>query len=445
MKKIVIFLTVLMVTACKKEAPVIPDEKIVLKVRTDEAKLISFTPRIECFGNLSFTRKTALTSASDGSVEEIFGEVGDRVRRNQVLLKIKNTQLIIQKSQIETRLESSKTAYDLSLTMLEEAKRSMEAKFLSLEKSRLVMKQKEKELELARNNLSKKEELFLIDGISEEEIIGLRLKVESLETGLETMKMDNLIAEIGFRDKDLMDYYGYIPEDPEEKKALLIDLNTIQPQAEVKVAATQVTTSESELEAINILVEELTVRSPYNGILGARSVEVGERVKKGDDLLTTFTDREIHAVFTIQENQRDLVYLGQEVNIHIPSLKQPDHIFKISQISPTIDSQSGNIAVKALANNRSGEFIPGMFFKGEIPLNRTESRLMIPESAAVMTGGDRGYVHLLKGNKAFKRDISFSEDEEDQLWVHKGLKKGDVYILSPPPSLADGMEVILLD
>lgn len=437
-------LTIFLVSCNKTEIPVSESAQLI-KVDAEQPSMVVYTPNIECYGNLSFTRKTSITASSDGYIDRIYGEVGDRIRKGQILLRIQNTQLMIQKSQIETSLETSRTAYQLSKTKLEEARRSVEAKFLSLEKSQLMLDQKNKELEMANVTLANKEELFQIDGISEEEIISLRFKVESLETNIKSMIVDNKIAEIGFRDEDLEAYYKYVPEDPEEKKALLIELNTIQQKAEVKVSAAQVKSKERELESIEILINELTVRSPYNGILGARQVEEGERVKKGDDLLTTFTDKKIYAVFTVQESQVSSLYVGQEVDINIPSLKQSDHKFIINQISPTIDQKSGNIVVKAISDNISKIFIPGMFFKGKIILSEDEERLTIPESSIAMSSANKGDVFLLKNNKVFKRKISFHEFTNGNVWVKSGLSSNDKIVMSPPPSLKDGMEVIEID
>lgn len=443
MRKLILVLIIISINSCTKRSAIVIDDNVDIFVDTETVSETNYKPTLECFGNISYTRKTTMTAPTDGYIQRIYKEVGDRVRRGERILKIQNTQILIQKKQVESSLESAITAMNLSKTMYDEAKRNVEAKFLTLEKTEIMLEQKEQELELLLTTLAKKEELFLIDGLSEEEIESLRFQVYSKELNLKSLKVDLKISQIGFRDQDIVEKYGKVPEDSEERKKLLIALNTQREEAEVKVSKAKVESTKSELESINTLISELTITSPYSGVLGSRSIEEGERVKKSDDLVTTFTNDKVHGIFSVQENQVNHLTLGQIVLVQIPSLGKKEHEFVIEQISPIVDQQSGNVAVKAISDNHSNKFLPGMFFKGKVNIGHSEKRIFIDESTLFVTSEGISSVFILNKNRVYKRNVEIEQYKNGKVWVKSGLSSGDKVVLSPPPLLVDGMEVKL--
>ncbi|MBN2617089.1 MAG: efflux RND transporter periplasmic adaptor subunit [Spirochaetales bacterium] len=439
MKKIPITL-VLFIFSCSSKNPIVENSPI--KVEKITISSTDYTPEIQCFGNISFTKKTTITAPAEGVIDRVFKESGDAVYKNETILRLKNTQLEIEKRQIESEIESLETSLELSKAQLSDSKRNMEGKFLNIKKDYITLSQKEKELKLIQESLKQKEELFFIDGISKEEIKSLRLQVESKESELQGFKVDIEISMIGFRDEDILNKYGYIPPDPLEKHKLLIDINTQREDAEVKVATSKLNSAISQLESLNLLLSQLEIKSPYTGILGNRAVEEGERVKKSDPLVTTFTNSSVYSIFTVQENQVHNLNIGQEILVNIPSLGGTLHKFYINQISPIVDEKTGNVTIKGYSDNFNKQFIPGMFFTGKVITGSTEKRIQISEESIIKDGGN-SYVFILKNSRVYKRKLELNEYKEGNFWVSDGLQIGDTIVNNPPNLLKDGMEVIL--
>lgn len=414
-----------------------------VRVSLIEVKSETYTPEIKSFGSLSFIQKTDLTAPTDGRVVQLLVEEGDRIRKGQRLALLENVQLEIRKLQGETAVQSATAELELTRTRLEEGRRQMEARFLSLDKTKLTIEQKELELERARQLLNDKEQLFLIGGVSEEEIRNLRLQVRGLETDHTNMLVDYEISTIGFRDSDLQEVYGYVPANPEERREKLIELNTRTLRAEVTVAEARVSSAKSELTSITKLIDELTIVGPYDGVVGARYVEVGERVQPSAQILTTFVTDPVYAVFPVQESQIASISLGLQAQVTVPSLSSTRLNAEVVQISPTIDPQSGNIIVKALLQGGSHEFRPGMFFQVSVRTQGTASRITVPESSVVRTDSASGRVFIYRNDRVFSRTVGLGVKAGSAIVVNEGLEEGELIVDSPPQLLRDGTEVLI--
>ena len=400
-----------------------------------------FTRRIESFGSLSFTRKTDLTAPTEARVERVFVEEGDLIFNNQLLARLENIQLEIRQDQARAAVVSAESEVRLARTRLEEARRQMEARFLGLGKSELSIEQKALELSQASDLLKNKEELFLIDGISAEELENLRLRVRGLQTEYQALLTDYDISRIGYRDEDLLEVYGYIPQDDKEKRELMIELNTRTAEAELDVALSRLSSSRSEQQSIQKLLEEFEIRAPYRGVLGARHIEEGERVQAGGQLFTTFTQDTVYAIFPVQESQISLLRRGMIAYVTIPSLDSRSYPAEIVQISPTIDPQSGNITIRALLQDPDAEFRPGMFFQVVVESTTPATRLTLPESAIIPTSETNARVFILRNGRVYGRSIQIGERSGGFVVVNSGIDKDDLLVDFPPPILRDGMEV----
>ncbi|MDC7125404.1 MAG: efflux RND transporter periplasmic adaptor subunit [Spirochaetales bacterium] len=400
-----------------------------------------YAPVINSFGSLTFTQKTDITSPADGKITSIRVEEGDIVKAGEIIAVIDNIQLLVQKKQMETAVESSLAQLKLAQTELEEGQRQIESRFLGLNKSVLSIQQKELELDNAKKEYKKKKELLDIDGASKSEVEKLEISIRGIETDYKNLLADYEIAQIGFRDQDLLNTYGMVPNDKKARREKLIELNTRTLSAQVEVAEANVASSRSQLESVELLIDEMSVKSPYSGIVGARYIEEGERIKTGDQILTTFKRGSVYAEFPVQEGQITQIYTGMPVSITIPSVSLDIFKAKIAQISPTIDPQSGNINVKALISDSDSKFKPGMFFKVEINTNEVEEQLLIPDSSVFDKNDSSARVFVIKNNRVFSKTINLGNSSEGKICITNGLSLKDVIVDEPPRLLRDGMEV----
>ena len=395
------------------------------------------------FGNLSFRKKADIKTMVAGKVKSVFVDEGDSVSSGQPLAELYNIQLVIRKQQAKAALFSAESEYELSAAKYREGRLLVEGRLIAIEKSELELSRKERELEYWRKQLEKSRELFSIGGTTSEEIAETELTVSNIETETLIMRKDIMIKQIGFRDRDIKSYGYDVPTDNNLRKKLLLDLNTLNLRAEQKAAEAGVLSAETELESANALLAETSVSSPIKGIVGAKYLETGESTGSDTKIFTVFSTSELDLVFTVPEETGVQLSNGQKVDLQLDAVSDRSFSAEIRQISPTVDTRSGSMTVKAGLTNDEGLFKPGMFSRFSITYGAPRKTIRIPDEAVLRRDGDTALVIKITGGRCFPSNIEVTKTVNGMYEIAGGLKEGDLIILNPSPLLKEGEPVVV--
>jgi RND family efflux transporter MFP subunit len=440
-------LSLVVLAACGKPAATATatDPVTAVPVTLITARREALVPEVASFGSISYRSKADIATTVDGTVKRLARDEGDHVKTGDALAELENVQLTIRKSQAESQLRSARAAVELARAQLWEGRQGVEARLLSLEKTRLEIEQKKRETDDLRDTLASREQLLAVDGISTEQLQSLRLQYQSARTSYEGLLTDRAVALIGLRDQDIRTAGHAVPVAEEERVALLTAINTQTLQAQLEAAQANLQTALSDLQAADALLEEMTVRSPVDGIIGARLCGVGERKREGDALFTIIDDARVYAVFTVAENRGVGLSAGMPVQVEVPSLGNRVYRSTISIVSPVLDPQSGNLTLRAILPNRDGSLRPGLFIRVRVQSGEARQAFLLPKSALVARNGAEASVYLVRGGRSFKRGVTLGIDGEGEsagkLEVRAGIAEGDQVVDEPSPVLRDGGDV----
>ncbi len=420
-----------------------------VSVKLIVAKKEAVAPELGSFGSISYRSKADIATTVDGTVKKLAADEGDHVKAGQLLAQLENIQLTIRNSQAESQLASAQAAVELARAQLWAGQQQVEARLLSLRKTQLEIDRKKREADELGTTLENRERLFKVDGISEEQLQSLRLQYQSARTDCEGLLTDYLINSIGLRDQDIRSAGFVVPGVEADRVTLLVRINTQTLQAQLDSTLAGLQVARSDLQAARALVEELTIRSPIAGIVGARQVGVGERLRAADKLFTLIDDAQVYAVFLVAENKAMRLSEGMPVEVEVPA--QGDRIYKaaISIISPLLDPQSGNLTIRALLPNRDGALKPGLFVRVKVRTGSTRQSILLPSSAFVSRSGSEGVVFLVRVGRCFRQPVAIHPENEGQasgkIEVASGVAVGDHVVDEPSPVLQEGGEVHALD
>ena len=404
---------------------------------------------IKGFGNLTYRRKADITTAVDGVIKYIHVHEGEYVETGQLLAETDNIQLEIRKKKAEAALFSAEEEYSLASVRCREGKMAVESRMLELAKSEINLIRKEEELTYQKSRLDNKKELMSIGGITEEEIRGIELTLRGLETEASLLQKDIQILSLGFRDRDIRAAGLALPDSPEERNRMLIDINTASLKSELSAAGARVRSAATELESAEQLLSETRIVSPICGIIGAGYAEEGERIKADARLFTVFDSSEMDLLFTVPENVGVMLRIGEEVSFSPDALSGTKFTAVIRQISPTVDSSSGSIAVRASIDNANRLFRPGMFSRFSLSYGEVHRAVLIPADALIRRDADRGEVYRLRESRIYPAEVTIISEREGNLEIEQaaaggsaaGLTPGDIIITAPSPLLQEGDKV----
>ena len=156
-----------------------------------------------------------------------------------------------------------------------------------------------------------------------------------------------------------------------------------------------------------------TVSAPFDGVVTARQVSLGELVGGGTSptvLATIVQLNPIHVNFNISEPDvlRVRASLAQRgirpgevrgrvpVEIGLQNETGYPHQGVIDYAAPNVDPSTGTLAVRALLQNEHRELLPGFFARVRVPLpQENQQALLLPDTAL---GSDQGGRYVLVVN-----------------------------------------------
>ena len=163
----------------------------------------------------------------------------------------------------------------------------------------------------------------------------------------------------------------------------------------------------TKLAAINYGYTSVT--APYDGIVTARQVSVGDYVggtvdadRAGDHRAARSDLRQFQhqragraAPCAPRSGKRGLTPADLKkvpVEVGLQTEEGYPHKGTLDYASPTVDASTGTLAARAVLENPNRVLLPGMFVRVRVPTGKLDNALLVPETAL---GTDQGGRYLL--------------------------------------------------
>ena len=395
---------------------------------------------VKGFGSLSFLKKFELVTSLEGILRTLNFREGDRVSRGDVVGVLNNPQVILAARRSEDAWSQAQAALELASARLRDGEFQAEARILENEKSLEELEQAEKSLAEERRKNQNKEALYAAGGLSDETIRDERFRLESAEAQILLLKKELEIHRVGLREADLAAAGIPVPSEKHELTAALVRLATSALRAETAAARANLEAASREMESSRLMETELVLRSPGPGIIGARYVEEGERLKRDDRILTILETGSLYAVFPVPESEAPKLKKG--MTALVTSGGNEIYEGKVDLIAPQADNQSFTFMVRILLTpGNKSPLKPGMFARISIPLAQPRKITVIPEAALAVKKENTGKVFTIRNNLLSERNLTLGALIGDEREIVSGLVPGEVVVLGPSPDLKEGVYV----
>ena len=197
--------------------------------------------------------------------------------------------------------------------------------------------------------------------------------------------------------------------------------------------------AQADTKQAQINLDYTKVVAPFDGIVTARQVSVGELVGgSGTQVLATIVQLDpIYVNFNASERDvlhvRDMLYkrgqratdlLGTEVEVGLQTDQGYPHKGKLDYIAPTVNQGTGTLAARAELPNALRLMLPGFFVRVRVPLEETQA-LLVP---SVALGSDQAgrYVLVVNGeNTVEQRKVEVGPTVGEMAVIESGLKPDD--------------------
>ncbi|MCD6553671.1 MAG: efflux RND transporter periplasmic adaptor subunit [Anaerolineae bacterium] len=149
---------------------------------------------------------------------------------------------------------------------------------------------------------------------------------------------------------------------------------------EIAMAQARVRQAQASLHTLDVQLEQLTIKSPINGLVTSKVVHVGEIATPGATLMTVADLDQVTLTIYVPENQINMVALGQAVGVEVDSF--PNEVFQgeVTYIAHRAEFTPKNVQTKEERVN--------MVFAVKVRIPNPDHRLKPGMPADAIIGGD---------------------------------------------------------
>ena len=208
-------------------------------------------------------------------------------------------------------------------------------------------------------------------------------------------------------------------------------------QRSVEESAANLEVAQAKLSLSQATASRLKITAPFDGMTGIRTVNVGDYLKDGGDIVNIEDIAAVFVDFRLPERFQSKVKKGQKAQVDMDALPGRKFTAIIQAIDPLLDANGRSVGVRACIDNRQNQLRPGMFARVNTVFSEREKAVVVPEEAIVPQAGKQFVIKLLDGaDKGTDKETKITQRVE----VKVGIRRpGKVEILE---GLAEGDEVV---
>jgi cobalt-zinc-cadmium efflux system membrane fusion protein len=177
------------------------------------------------------------------------------------------------------------------------------------------------------------------------------------------------------------------------------------------------------------VVSTVLVPAPIDGVVTARSANLGQVIGMGQELFVVTDLSGIWAVGDLYEQDFRSVRVGSETSVTTPAYPGVSLRGRVAYIDPRVDAQTRTAKVRVELPNPDGRLKLGMFVS--MAFSTAGERAVLVPKAAVQAVGDRQVVFVPAKDedaKFIQRTVRLGPLVGEHYVVLSGLKPGDVVV-----------------
>ncbi len=235
---------------------------------------------------------------------------------------------------------------------------------------------------------------------------------------------NGLIAELDYKTSKVKEA-ELANRDGIEQKRLAFSRDSIEPQIASKQAAVDQAKQLAKLKSDQ--VEALHVRAGMSGVLQQLPVQIGQRVKVGDNLARVADPTKLKAQVKIAETQAKDIQINQQAVIDTRNGTVKGHV---TRVDPAVEQGTVTVDVafdEALPKGAR----PDLSVDGTIELERLDNVVYVGRPAFGQENNTVGMFKLVGGSsEAVRTPVKLGKSSVNTIEILDGLQPGDQVILS---------------
>ena len=365
---------------------------------------------VEQPGVISAYERTALYAKVSGFVRKWNVDIGDRVKKGATLVELTAPELVAQHRQMQAQVELDRALVRQSQKQHVVAQHNVTAATEQVAQARAEVKSYAAIVKRWDGEVKRLTAMVAKQVVDVEVLAETTRQLESSQALLEA-------SQVAVRTRDA--------------QRLAAEATVERTEADIGTADARVPVAIAEERRLAALVDYLTITAPYDGVVLARNVNLGDFVlpASGDPSQGAFSlgvspnqatplyvlNRIDPVLFVIGVPEADAAYVaaGSSARVRVPALANHEFPARVTRTSWALNPTSRTLMAQVELPNPKGKFLPGMYAYGSVLIERPSVRAL-PVSAVTQIG-NQTYCYLALDGKAARTPVQTGVS--DGTWV----------------------------
>jgi RND family efflux transporter MFP subunit len=377
-------------------------------------------------GSVRAFESVQLYAEASGYLKTLNVDIGDSVKKGQVLAEVAVPDLRKQVDQYRAAVKQAKARVDQMTAGIASALADVEAARAAVPQAEALAKSKAAELRFREQQLKRMRDLLALRSVDE------RLVDEKTEQR-DAAREAQIGAQEGVRSA--------------KAQVTAMDAKVAKAHADKAEAEAEVDVTKALLEKAEVQVEFATIKAPFDGLITERNYFRNDFVRSANEsgthlpLLTVQRTDRFRVVVQIPDRDVPFARPGEAATVEMDALPGEQFPGTLARVSRSEDPQTRLMHVEIDLLNPKGKIADGMYGRVTIILEKS-NMLAVPPSCLVGTVHEgKGKVFVVRDGRAHLVTIQVGANTGVRLGIVSGLKPSDRVIVQPDSSIEDGMAV----
>jgi membrane fusion protein, multidrug efflux system len=189
--------------------------------------------------------------------------------------------------------------------------------------------------------------------------------------------------------------------------------------------------AQARLALAQAMLDKMSLKAPFDGVIGIRQISVGDYVKEGEALVNLEDLRAMKVDFRVPEKILGRLAAGQQVMLQTDAYPGQEFPARVAALDVSVDESGRSLLIRAELKDSSKRLKPGMFMRVGLVLESRQGALVIPEEALVTTQGRLSVFRVVEGKAAsvaVRTGLRTQLDGRAVVEITQGLSAGDIVI-----------------
>jgi RND family efflux transporter MFP subunit len=391
-------------------------------------------------GYLRPYEQTPVYTKIAGFVESVNVDIGDKVKKDQLLVKLSVPEVVEDLNVRQARVQQAEAD-------LVQAGETVRASRATRESSRAKIQEAEAGIARADSDVKR----WQIESERGSKLIGRGVyDQQTLD------EMHNQLASSQAAQNEARAKHASASATFDESSARLS-----KAEADVLVARARLAVAKAEYAQWKAWLHYSELRAPFDGVVTLRNVHTGHFLqpsnsgstsKASDPLFTLMRSDIMRLTVQVPELDAALVKEGDKAAVRLQALPGKEVVGTVTRFSWSLDDKARTLRVEIHLKNPKGELRPGMYANVTI-FTKVPNALTLPPAAIlsdILANKDRSYCLIVENGKARKTLVEIGVRGEEGIQVLRKQVPGEKWedfsgteavVVSNPGALLDGQPV----